>query len=263
MTTDLATRKTVEQLVREWNLAMHELKTGLAAIERAQEHLKAFDTSGSSYDLQAFTHHEHGLDFDRKQKRMKAAAWRYLVDRIELKKLASIARAKEIDKQLHDRPDTLPDITMDNIFGWLESMGDQARQFLEEAVVEVYRTLRPSSWNRHKTNSAFRVGRKVILTNRVRPGYHSGKFGINYYYQDELRALDNVFHMLAGEGLSAYRNGDLCRAIEDAPGGIGETEFFKFKCFGNGNLHLEFKRMDLVEQLNAIGGNGLPDPARD
>jgi len=212
----------------------------------------------------AFTLAEYGLDFDRKQRRMKAAAWRYLIDRIELKKLASIARAKEIDKQLRDRPETLPDITMDNIFGWLESMGDQARRFLEEAVVEVYRTLRPSAWNRHKTNSAFRVGRKVILTSRVRPCYSgNGRFGLNFHFQDEIRALDNVFHMLAGKGLSVYRNGDLAQAIEAAPGGIGETKFFKFKCYGNGNLHLEFTRMDLVKQLNAIGGNGLPDPARD
>jgi len=264
MTTDLATRKTVVELVREWNLAMHELKTGLEAIERAQEHLKAFDTSGSSYDLQAFTHNEHGLDFDRKQKRMKAAAWRYLVDRIELKKLASVARAKEIDKQLYEKPDTLPEISVDNIFGWLESMDTQAKQFLKEAVVEVYNNLRPSTWNRHKTNSAFRIGKKVILCHRVRSCYSgNGKFAVQYHFQDELRALDNVFHMLAGEGLSVYRNGDLTTAIEGATGGVGETDFFKFKCYGNGNLHLEFKRMDLVQQLNSIGGNGLPDPDRD
>ena len=263
MSTDLATRKTVEELIREWNLAMHELKTGLSAIERAQQHLKAFDTSGTGYDLQAFTHSEYGLDFDRKRKRMKAAAWRYLVDRIELKKMASIARAKEIDKQLHDKPDTLPDITMDNIFGWLEAMAGQGRKFLEEAVVEVYRNLRPSTWNRHKTNSAFRVGRKVILTHRVSSGYKSGHFRANYHCQDELRAIDNVFHMLDGKALSQYRDGDLCRAIEEAERGIGETEFFRFKCFRNGNLHLEFRRLDLVGQLNAIGGNCLPEPGRD
>ena len=264
MTTDLATRKTVVELVREWNLAMHELKTGLEAIKRAEQHLKAFDTSGSGYDLQAFQHHEYSLDFDRKQKRMKAAAWRYLVDRIELKKLASIARAKEIDKQLHEKPDTLPEISIDNIFGWLESMDTQARDFFKEAVIEVYNNLRPSTWNRHKTNSAFRIGRKVILTHRIRPCYSGrGRFAVQYHFQDELRALDNVFHMLAGEGLSAYRNGDLTTAIEETTTGTGETEFFKFRCFGNGNLHLEFKRMDLVQQLNSIGGNGLPDPYRD
>ena len=263
MNTDLATRKTVEQLVREWNLAMHELKTGLATIERAQEHLKAFDTSGSSWDLLAFTHSDYGTDFDKKRLRMKAAAWRYLVDRIEIKKLASIKRAKEIDKQLHDKPDSLPDITMDNIFGWLESMAGQGRQFLEEAAVEVYRNLRPSQWNRHKTNSAFRVGRKAILCGRVCHAYNAGKFRVNYHFQDELRALDNVFHMLGGEGLSNYRDGDLCRAIEDAPEGIGETELFKFKCYGNGNLHIEFKRLLLVAELNKLGGNALPEPGRD
>ena len=69
--------------------------------------------------------------------------------------------------------------------------------------------------------------------------------------------------MLDGKALSAYRDGDLSKAIEAAEGGIGETEFFRFKCFGNGNLHIEFRRMDLVDQLNAIGGRGLPDPDRD
>ncbi len=264
MTTDLSTRKTVEELVRSWNLGLHELKTGLETLRRAEAHFKAFDTCGSSWDLHLFRHDDSDMDFDKKQKRLKAAAWRYLVDRVELKKMASIKRAKEIDKQLHEKPDTLPDITMDNIFGWLESMAGQGRQFLEEAVIEVYGNLRPHTWNRHKTNSAFRVGRKVILCYRVAPCYSGrGKFRVNYHYQDELRALDNVFHMLAGEGLSAYRDGDLCLAIEAAEGGIGETEFFRFKCFRNNNLHLEFKRLELVDQLNAIGGRGLPDPDRD
>lgn len=263
MTTDLATRKTVTELVREWNLAMHCLEHGINAIKQAEQHLKAFDTSGSGYDLQAFQHHEYSLDFDTKRKRMKAAAWRYLIDRIELKKLASIARAKEIDKQLHEKPNTLPEISVENIFGWLESMDTQAREFFEEAVIEVYRNLRPHAWNRHKTNSAFRIGRKVILCHRIRPCYSgSGKFAVQFHFQDELRALDNVFHMLAGEGLSVYRNGDLATAIEETTTGTGETSFFKFRCFGNGNLHLEFKRMDLVERLNSIGGNALPEPGR-
>lgn len=263
MTTDIATRATVEELVRAWNLAMHELKTGLDHIASASQHLKAFDTSGSGWDLYPFRHDDTSIDFEKKRTRMKAAAWRYMVDRIELKKMASIARAKEIDKQLHDRPDTLPDITIKNIFGWLDSMATQGQQFLAEAVVEVFDKLRPSAWNRHKTNSAFKVGRKVILCHRVSPGYRARSFRVNYHYQDELRALDNVFHMLDGKGLSAYRDGDLCRSIEAAEDGTGETEFFRFRCFRNGNLHLEFRRMDLVERLNSIGGSGLPDPDRD
>lgn len=262
-TTTLATRKTVVELVREWNLAMHCLEHGLDAIKRAEQHLKAFDTSGTVYDLHAFRHDEHGLDFDRKRARMKRAAWRYLTHRIELKKLASIKRGKEIDKQLHDDGSDLPEITVENIFGWLESMDTQAREFMQEAVVEVYQALRPYG-HKHKTNSSFRVGRKVILCHRVGPCYSGRRrFRVNYHYSDELRALDNVFHMLAGQGLSEYQSGDLATAIEQAEGGVGETEFFRFRCFRNNNLHIEFRRMDLVEQLNSIGGNGLPDPDRD
>jgi hypothetical protein len=43
-------------------------------------------------------------------------------------------------------------------------------------------------------------------------------------------------------------------AIEASRTGSGETEYFRFKCCRNHNLHLEFKRLDLVEKLNAIAG---------
>ena len=59
------------------------------------------------------------------------------------------------------------------------------------------------------------------------------------------------------------REWNLANAVQEAPGGVGETEFFKFRCFKNHNFHLEFKRPDLVQKLNEIGGNGLPMPGRD
>jgi hypothetical protein len=262
MTTDLVTRKTVEELVTAWNLGIHELRNALAAIKRCEEHLKAFDGPGYCFQLQPFNCNDYSTDYDRKYKRLKAAAWAYLVDRIELKKMASIARAKEIDKQLHEKPETLPDITMDNVFGWLEAMAQQGRTFLEEAAIEVYNKLRPYR-NNYKTNSAFKIGEKVILAYRLENVWSGKGFRVNYHYADELRALDNVFHLLDGKSLSAYRQGDLAIAIEEAKSGVGETEFFQFKCYKNQNLHLKFKRMDLVERLNMIGGNALPDPNRD
>jgi hypothetical protein len=258
--TSLEVRKTVEELVREWNLASHLLRTGLETLEEAEAHFRAFDGPGAHYDLCLFTHSEYTLDFDRKIKRLKAAAWRYLVDRIELKKMASVKRASEIDRQINDGTD-LPDITMENLFGWLESLNGQAAEFLKEAIVEVFEFLRPPSLH-YKTNSGFKVGKRVILCNRVEKAWTGTKFRVNYHYQNQLRALDTVFHMLDGKPLSAYRNGDLINAIEESRRGTGETEYFRFKSFINTNLHLEFKRMDLVQRLNEVGGNGLPMPGR-
>ena len=88
------------------------------------------------------------------------------------------------------------------------------------------------------------------------------KFRVSYHYENQLRALDNVFHMLDGKPLSTYRNGDLINAINESERGAGETEYFRYKSFLNNNLHLEFRRMDLVQRLNEVGGNGLPMPGR-
>ena len=258
--TSLEVRKTVEELVREWNLATHLLLTGLNTLKQAEAHFRAFDGPGSHYELCLFTHSEYSMEFDRKISRLKAAAWRYLVDRIELKKLASVKRAREIDRQINEGTD-LPDITLDNLFGWLQSLDRQAKTFLEEAIIEVFEFLRPPSL-RYRTNSGFKVGKRVILSGRVEKAWTGTKFRVGYHYENELRALDNVFHLLDGKPLSAYRNGDLINAIHESRRGAGETEYFGFKCYLNQNLHLEFRRPDLVQRLNEVGGNGLPMPGR-
>ncbi|WP_459933881.1 DUF4942 domain-containing protein [Fundidesulfovibrio butyratiphilus] len=35
-----------------------------------------------------------------------------------------------------------------------------------------------------------------------------------------------------------------------------ETSYFQCKWFKNGNLHIVFKRLDLLEKLNRIGAGG-------
>ena len=57
-----------------------------------------------------------------------------------------------------------------------------------------------------------------------------------------------------GNGTIKTHRGPLIDAIEAAKDGTGETEYFRFRCFRNRNLHLEFKRLDLVAKLNAVAG---------
>jgi hypothetical protein len=53
-------------------------------------------------------------------------------------------------------------------------------------------------------------------------------------------------------------HGPLYDAITDSQDGTGQTDYFKFKCCLNGNLHLEFLKPELVARLNAVaGGNRL------
>lgn len=101
-----------------------------------------------------------------------------------------------------------------------------------------------------KTNNRWKLGKKVIIGYMVETGYREG-WRLKYHNEGKLIALDNVFHLLDGRGPLKTHNGPLYDAIY-ASDGQGETDFFRFKCYRNNNLHLEFKRMDLVNKINKV-----------
>jgi hypothetical protein len=83
---------------------------------------------------------------------------------------------------------------------------------------------------------------------------------LNYRAEPFYRALEASFCLLDGKVPPKYP-GDAVTAIREALNGgavAGETEYFRWKAFQNGNMHLEFKRADLLERLNVVGGRGQP-----
>jgi hypothetical protein len=133
---------------------------------------------------------------------------------------------------------------------------------LEEKVHEVYQWLRPSRWENGelKTNQASfaaGVGRKVILRWCLSRCYGGTHYSVEYSRRDHLRALDAVFHLLDGKQQPNSYNGELCDAIEqqtkDGKNSF-QTQYFDGRCFSNRNLHLEFRRSDLLDKFNAIAG---------
>lgn len=125
------------------------------------------------------------------------------------------------------------------------------KQFATDAAKEVFEHLRPMN-GRYKTNHKFYVGRKVVLSYTVEQAYEAGKFRPNYSREKYVNAIDRVFHLLDGAPFATDKRCDLSVAIDNCVDGKGETDYFKFKCFKNHNLHLEFKRLDLVKELNRL-----------
>ena len=145
-----------------------------------------------------------------------------------------------------------PDIDEAQILAMLEGTLANTGAFIEEAVREVFEYLRPHR-SHYKTNTEFEIGKRVILSWAVETKWDGG-FHVNSYREQILRAVDNVFHALDGNGTIKTHRGPLIDAIEASRTGTGETDYFKFKCYRNHNLHLEFKRLDLVARLNAVAG---------
>jgi hypothetical protein len=263
MSESIILRTTLSQLVAAYRQSDLEIRQAFSSILVAQERLKTDFGRDHSFDIARQMETRH-LDFDQPDKliaEIKKDAWRALIDRMELRRILSIAASNKLDEQLQTG-EGLPDIEEGAIFAMLDGTLARAHEFIEEAVKEVFEYLRPHH-SQYKTNSELEIGSRVILGWAVQQEYHSAKFRVNHHRDDQIRAVDNVFHALDGKGSVKSTRGPLIDAILASPEGRGETVYFKFKCFGNGNLHLEFKRHDLVTKLNQVAGGQRLRPPSD
>lgn len=250
-------------MVDAYTSAQAKIKQAYALLSQAQRELDlAFSDSYGMFDVidRFFT----GTDPERSYKdielKIRRRAWRGIVEKTGIRKLLSVKRAELLDKQLYDGVGTPDEVTLCNVLAMLQMAADNTHEFAQESVREVFDFLRPARYvggQRHKTNKAngrYSLGRRIILTGALR---YSMGYRVNNYYQPHLIAVDRIFHMLDGKLGSFHENGYVCPLIDaiQTADGAGETPYFKFKMYMNGNLHLEFRRLDLVSKLNELGGN--------
>lgn len=253
----LAFRTTVRDMVAAFVAAERDVRAAFAQLVAAQDAVNLVFSNGDTGRIYVSacgtSYRDNFADADAAVAIMTRQAWRVIVDRLELQRFCSIARWKEIENQL-DR-EKLPAITEQNVLDFYRHHASQAREMLTEAVREVWEWLRPRKGTQVgdlKTNTEMEVGERVILGYAVSLAFMGG-FQLNSYTRQRAIALENVFNGLAG-------NGTICKgwkslletAIDDSKDGAGETELFAFRACKNGNLHLRFKRLDLLARFNAI-----------
>ena len=110
----------------------------------------------------------------------------------------------------------------------------------------------------YKTNNLYEVGERVILTGLIR----DGSTYVDYRDRPKLVSLERVFLWLDGQGGRTKNNrSELEEAIDAAPWeGRAETTYFELRKCRNRNIHLRFKRKDLLAKFNAIAGGAVLKP---
>lgn len=252
--------RTATHMAREFSEATADISRAVAMLTAATRRLdNAFKTDDTDDDL-SWSRFAVDVEFRRHRcrdiaelgKLLEREAWGVLVDKLGIKNVMSVAKRKLFDEQLEKGG--LPPVCEQTITAILLGLVGQAQDFARDAAREVFDALRPRGWvaGKYKTNDAFRVGRRVILTSHVEQAYNGG-FRCSYHYQQEVTAIDGIFHLLDGKGVMRENMGPLYKAINAVGAtGRGETEYFKFRCCKNRNLHLEFKNLDLVKELNLL-----------
>jgi uncharacterized protein DUF4942 len=255
-------RQTATNMARVFEERTAELRAAFAAIAASSLELTAtFSQRPYRFEVRYYDQGSRNRTGDELLAGMNRAAWDHIVNHLNLRSVMSIAKRKEFEEQLEkgDIPLLCPDTVMDVIHG----MVGMARDFARDAVREVFDVLRPTRnmhAAKHKTNDAARVGKRVILSYAVEVdyggGYRSGRWN-----DSRLSAIDGVFHLLDGRTVLQERSTPLLLALKAAKTGTGETDYFSFRAFKNGNLHLTFKRADLLDRLNQVGTGETVLPA--
>jgi hypothetical protein len=250
MTTELIEHQKLSAIVENYEQAQQEVRQAFDLLVTAKERLTAllgeyrddlFPERISDYHLRDTAKECANL--------VRRNTWRYLLDQMQVWSIMSDSARSHLLRQLEDNK--LPEITHENVLGTFQQFYQNADMLFQDAIKEVFSFLRAGRWNRHKTNKRFLIGSKVIITCCI------STYGTNHYRDQNLRALDSVFHRLDGKAAPKYPDG-LVTIINQAMRERKtekETPYFRCNWFRNGNLHIEFKRLDLLKQLNLYGGD--------
>lgn len=255
---ELTPRYNIETICENYNQALREVESGLGLIQQAGTRMAA--TLGKeSYTIQGEKNYHTFPEFQDIKTRIKSHIWQRLVNQAGVYNICSVKQREEIEKQLYKEPEKLPDITVEGIFSWLQNFAGSADKLFNDAVREIFDWLRPRDgyWkDKYKTNeqNKYVIGEKVILTWMFRCDKWDTYAQLRYDSQKYLIAMENVFKMADGKGCVKDDNIVIKIREVQAKQSEFETEYFRLKWFKKGTLHIEFRRLDLVDKINSIAG---------
>lgn len=173
--------------------------------------------------------------------------------------LLQIMDREAYQKFQSDLDNRAPEFTLDNIRETFLSLYQQKDELFIRGLINVFRGL----CRAYKTNDeAFKVPEKIIV------GWWASKdwvarLYVNHHRSTEINDMDRVFKTLAGE---KHHQRSLETEINAkwSKGEIFEDDYYQIKGFKNGNAHVKFKRLDLLEKANELiheyyHGNAVPD----
>lgn len=188
-------------------------------------------------------------------RRVDALAWDHLMRESGLLTFMD-AKAREQWRERIDKVQT-PALTRDNIAATFQELYNARGEMFERGVIACFRSL---SWD-YKTNNPIKFGKRIVK--------YLGNYSFYVDRTDELNDLQRVLCILDGKPEEDHRHSLVTRlnaAKRDPRAAYGQLArgeladvYMNIRWFKNGNGHITFKRLDLVDRLNAIIAKHYPD----
>lgn len=214
---------------------------------------------------------EEGVNKSREEivGKLRQRAWIHIINSLKLKWIMSPKEYNKLCDVFYLNSvitATIPEITADAVNAFVEK--HFSYEVFASSIVTVFNQLTYQYVDK-TTPIQTKVTLKVLEEkSKILP---SKKFSVSYHGGDLLNAMERAFYCV--ENMNVVENilyflpygpkaftPELVRAIENCPresDGSVETDFFKCKLYNNGNCHITFKRLDLLERINNIAKENL------
>lgn len=172
-------------------------------------------------------------DADVWMRALDANGWNHLMVSTGLRSFMDAKARDEWDTAL--RRGEAPPLTREAIEGTFAALYEARTDMFERGVITLFRGL---SWN-YRTNTPICFGKRVILRRNSTDGIDD---------------LTRAMAILSGTPEPDYRNGAASLTLQARHRGESHAEnaFVSWRWYLNGSIHCTFKRIDLIDRLNAI-----------
>lgn len=174
--------------------------------------------------------------------------WRYMMDKTNMFDVMDSQTKNKFSEGLRNPPA----FTKENIASTFENLMSARGYMFEQGIINLFKNL---SWN-YKSNQPQKIGKKIIMSGMICQWSKTINVG---YPSDRLIDLERVILKLDSKQQPA--NGELLpyasrEAIKKT--GCYKNDYLEIKGFKNGNAHIVFLRLDIVDKMNSIIAKHYP-----
>ncbi len=260
---------TIERMVALRDEALRKYEIAHDALTAAQTAIGDARAAGAAASMRvnSYNFHTHGdrrernflCNLDVAEREAFLAAARRLTDTgvwaqiVELTELETVMDKEEKDKLRAALVEDPPEVTVENVYATLERFVAEADTIWKRGLANCFSRLD----RRFRSHTGWKIGSRVIV-DRAFDDWGHWSFSSNH--KDTVLDVERVFFLLDGRTQPPHYAGIIAQIDDVRSRGprlsafqsVIETEYFRVRVYKNGNLHLWFRRDDLVRKANLL-----------
>lgn len=252
MSTDLATQRTVLDMIAEYDAKAAGVDGAIAAYEAACTNIEMAGTVMGTYVSPVLRSKGHVSAHDMRRNLLQSG-WKAIYNRLQIERIASANDKRLFERTLADPPP----LTFDNAKATFGPYLGNPRSHILRGLAETFCDLDPA----YKSHSKVKIGVKGLPKRVILRGVG----GYGSYGRDKLRDIVNALAAYRGEPLAEhddFKELDALNSYIHARAGEARVRWLTVRKFLNGNAHVYFDEdalLDINRALAEFYGDVLPD----